>query len=426
MTEAQRWTSLRFDQFGNVLSGSTPSTTNRSYWDGSIVWVTPNDLSKLNTPYLNDSAKRISAQGLKGCSATLLPARSIVISSRAPIGYIAIPTVEFCTNQGCKSIALRSGFNPEFAYYNIVFNVEKIKHLGEGTTFAEISKAALCKVELRFPKNENEQAKIAEVLSTVDRAIAQTQALIAKQQRIKTGLMQDLLTRGIDEQGNLRTEETHKFKDSPLGRIPVEWEASALGDVGIWSSGGTPSKSNPQFWNGNIPWVSPKDMKTFELGDTIDRISAAGARLGSRVMPAETIFIVIRGMILAHTFPVCFSTRKMAFNQDVKAITVRKGISSRFLAYWLTANEQKMLKITTTATHGTKRFDMDDLYAVDIALPKEQEQELVVKALDNVQEQTIIASSQLEKFQALKNALMQDLLTGNKPVTPLLQSAATN
>ena len=73
-----------------------------------------------------------------------------------------------------------------------------------------------------------EQTKIAEILSTVDRAIEQTEALIAKQQRIKTGLMQDLLTRGIDEHGNLRSEKTHKFKNSPLGRIPVEWDVQPV------------------------------------------------------------------------------------------------------------------------------------------------------------------------------------------------------
>ena len=77
---------------------------------------------------------------------------------------------------------------------------------------------------------QTEQSKIAEILSTVDQAIDQTEALIAKQQRIKTGLMQDLLTRGIDENGNLRSEETHEFKDSPLGRIPVEWEVKTIGN----------------------------------------------------------------------------------------------------------------------------------------------------------------------------------------------------
>ena len=89
-----------------------------------------------------------------------------------------------------------------------------------------------------IPKIEKpEQTKIAEILSTVDRAIEQTEALIAKQQRIKTGLMQDLLTRGIDEHGNLRSEETHQFKDSPLGRIPVEWELCKLGELANFVNG---------------------------------------------------------------------------------------------------------------------------------------------------------------------------------------------
>ena len=96
---------------------------------------------------------------------------------------------------------------------------------------ATLNKQKLKKILFEYPESEAEQAKIAEVLSTVDRAIEQTEALIAKQQRIKTGLMQDLLTRGIDEHGNLRSEQTHKFKDSPLGRIPVEWECKELSQV---------------------------------------------------------------------------------------------------------------------------------------------------------------------------------------------------
>ncbi len=96
-------------------------------------------------------------------------------------------------------------------------------------------------VESAYPTNKSEQIKIADILLTVDHAIEQTEALIAKQQRIKTGLMQDLLTRGIDEQGNLRSEETHEFKESALGRIPVEWEVRTLGELAVYvGSGITP------------------------------------------------------------------------------------------------------------------------------------------------------------------------------------------
>ena len=99
-----------------------------------------------------------------------------------------------------------------------------------GSTRFGLAIGTIEKLDVPTPPPD-EQAKIAEVLSTVDRAIEQTEALIAKQQRIKTGLMQDLLTRGIDEHGNLRSEQTHEFKDSPLGRIPVEWDIAPLGSV---------------------------------------------------------------------------------------------------------------------------------------------------------------------------------------------------
>ena len=227
MTLPHGWTSRRFDQLGELCSGSTPSSSRTEFWDGATVWVTPTDLSRLNTPYLQDSGKHITERGLRNCSARLLPPGSIVLSSRAPIGYVAIPTVPFCTNQGCKSIALHNSYHSEFVYYAVTAAVPRLRRLGEGTTFAEIPKSSLAKAEVILPIDKAEQAKIAEVLSTVDRAIEETEALIAKQQRIMTGLKQDLLTRGIDEHGNLRSEQTHEFKDSPLGRIPVEWESAS-------------------------------------------------------------------------------------------------------------------------------------------------------------------------------------------------------
>ena len=116
MTAVEGWITKRFDEFGTIFSGSTPPTSNRSLWDGDIVWITPNDLSKLKTPFLCDSGKMITEKGLNSCSAQLLPAGSLVMSSRAPIGYVALPAVQFCTNQGCKTIKLKSGFHPEFTY----------------------------------------------------------------------------------------------------------------------------------------------------------------------------------------------------------------------------------------------------------------------------------------------------------------------
>jgi type I restriction enzyme S subunit len=121
----------------------------------------------------------------------------------------------------------------KYLYYTMLSESGQRQIRGEisGSAQPGLKSSFVRKVTASIPIDLNEQSKIAEVLSTVDRAIEQTEALITKQQRIKTGLMQDLLTRGIDEHGNLRSETTHKFKDSPLGRIPVEWDAKTLSEI---------------------------------------------------------------------------------------------------------------------------------------------------------------------------------------------------
>jgi type I restriction enzyme S subunit len=139
-------------------------------------------------------------------------------------------------------------------------------------------------------------------------------------------------------------------------------------------------------------------------------------------MPAKTVFIVVRGMILAHTFPVCITSLPMTFNQDVKAIVAKSNVDARFFAYWLLSHEHDLLKITTTATHGTKRFDMKDLFDVLIALPEKNEQARIVSRLDTSEAQIDANKKKAAKLRSLKTALMQDLLTGKKRVTPLLES----
>ena len=311
-----------------------------------------------------------------------------------------------------------------YLYYSL------LSDLGQAQIRLQISGSAQPGIKTGFTKGVNvdipadlrEQSMIVRVLSTVDRAIEETEALIAKQQRIKTGLMQDLLTRGIDEHGNLRSKQTHEFKDSPLGRIPVEWDPMPLGSCGQWFSGGTPSKAIRRFWGGGVPWVCPKDMKQFELHQSIDTITGDAVAAGARLMPTGTVFIVIRGMILAHTFPVGVSTTEVAFNQDVKAIVPKQGLMGRYLAYWLSSHSHQFLTLATTATHGTKRFDMDELQAALVGVPLPNEQKHIVRIFDEQQSVIEWLQGLTAKLQAEKRGLMDDLLTGDRRVTALLGS----
>ena len=288
------------------------------------------------------------------------------------------------------------------------------------TNQIELNRTAFSELSLEIIPIEAQHI-VSNILSTIDLAIAQTEAIIAKQQRIKTGLMQDLLTKGIDENGNIRSEETHEFKDSPLGRIPVEWEVKELRDTGAWLSGGTPSKSEETYWGSPIPWVSSKDMKVFDLENTLEMITKKGALAGSKVVPKGSILIIVRGMILAHTFPVAYLARDMAFNQDIKAIIPNDNICGRYLAYWFLANSSNLLRLTTTATHGTKRLDTNELLEFSLSLPSKIEQNQIILLLDKLQYDIEISKEYLKKLIAKKTGLMQDLLTGKVRVTELLK-----
>lgn len=316
-------------------------------------------------------------------------------------------------NQHIFKVMPTDGHDLGYVHHLIDFCLGGLAAQSHGTTMKHIKRSDL----LPFPAVVAplpEQRRIAEILDTLDEAIRKTEQVIAKLQQMKQGLLHDLLTRGIDEHGELRDPERHpeQFKDSPLGCIPRGWEVRQLGQVTTWLSGGTPSKATPSYWNGDIPWVSPKDMKQFRTGDAQDRITATGAIAGSRTVPPGSVLIVVRGMILAHTFPVCLTTRKVAFNQDVKAVIAGDAVDSTFLAHWFVGKSEKLLGLVTEATHGTKRIDLSDLQRFPLALPTVLEQRRIADILDEQDLRIDGERRELRKLRTLKHGLMDDLLTG--------------
>ena len=159
---------------------------------------------------------------------------SVIVGRKGSIDRLHFAEGRFWTIDTAYFLSDFGDTVPKWLYY-LLCNID-LRALNEATGVPSLSRDSLYTISTPTPPPD-EQAKIAEVLSTVDRAIEQTEALIAKQQRIKTGLMQDLLTRGIDEHGDLRSERTHDFKDSPLGRIPVEWDVATVDQIASITTG---------------------------------------------------------------------------------------------------------------------------------------------------------------------------------------------
>ncbi|MBQ6230535.1 MAG: restriction endonuclease subunit S [Eubacterium sp.] len=163
------WKKCTISELGTVVGGATPSTKIvENYEGGNIAWITPKDLAGLSGRFISRGERNITEQGLKSCSTQMMPAHSILFSSRAPIGYIAIAENELCTNQGFKSVVPNNNTDYMFLYYLLKYNKEKIENLGSGTTFKEVSGNTMRNVEVSVPESIEEQRRIAMVLSLLD------------------------------------------------------------------------------------------------------------------------------------------------------------------------------------------------------------------------------------------------------------------
>ena len=162
----------RLKEIATIWNGATPSSAHPEYYDGDIVWLTPKDLSDQKSKYIFNGERMISKEGFNSCSTHLLPKGTILMSSRAPIGLLAISGCECCTNQGFKNIIVDSKqCDAEFLFYYLKFNMKRIVGLGSGTTFLEVSKASLENFEIELPSLSRQQ-RIAHVLSSIDQKIA--------------------------------------------------------------------------------------------------------------------------------------------------------------------------------------------------------------------------------------------------------------
>ena len=166
------WKECTISDIGIVIGGATPSTKKNENYDGGMIpWITPKDLSSFSGRYIKQGERNITEIGLKSCSTQLLPAHSILFSSRAPIGYIAIAQNEVCTNQGFKSVVPNKDIDYLFLYYLLKYNTEKIEHMGSGTTFKEISGNTMKNIRVKVPVTIENQKKIASILDVIDSKI---------------------------------------------------------------------------------------------------------------------------------------------------------------------------------------------------------------------------------------------------------------
>ena len=187
-----------------------------------------------------------------------------------------------------------------------------------------------------------------------------------------------------------------------------------LGQLVKFASGGTPSRDVPSFWNGHIPWLSAKDLKSFRLSDSIEKVTSEGANNGTRMVEAGSVLILVRGMTLLKEVPIGVSERAVAFNQDLKALIPNRGVDGHYLGFYLAANQPRLLALVDRASHGAGRLPSDLLQSFEIELPGIEEQRKIAEILLTWVRAIERAEMRVAAESRLKRGLMEGLLMGRK------------
>ena len=173
-----KWIECKISDIGTVVGGATPSTKKpENYEKGKIAWITPKDLSTFSGRYIERGERNITEIGLKSCSTQLMPRNTVLFSSRAPIGYVAIAANEICTNQGFKSVIPNENTNSLFLYYLLKYNKDRIESMGSGTTFKEVSGNTMKNIVVFVPDDKKTQGKIASILGSIDDKIEENRRI---------------------------------------------------------------------------------------------------------------------------------------------------------------------------------------------------------------------------------------------------------
>lgn len=281
---------------------------------------------------------------------------------------------------------------------------------GNKTTIPNLSRNRLAGLSVPHPPKQ-EQQSVAQTLAKVREAIIVHDEGASTALELKHAVMNDVFTHGLRGETQRETE---------IGLLPRSWSPRTILELcEIWS-GGTPRKSVAEYWNGDIPWVSGKDLKTPVLDDAIDHVSAAGVDAGSRLAPEGAVLLLVRGMGLAKDLPVAVINRPMAFNQDVKALVTRGQYSGRFLRSAIYAGKDRLLSQIVPSAHGTMTLSLSDVETFKVACPSDpDEADEVVSILDALDRKIDLHRQKRDVLLELFKSLLHKLMIGEVLVVDL-------
>lgn len=409
------------------LGGGTPSRSIAAYWNGDIPWASVKDFDD-NQMEVASTQEVISQAGLSASASNLIPAGTPLACTRMAVGRAAIAAVPMAINQDVKALFPAKGVDARHLLYLLHYIKPKAEAISVGSTVKGVRVQDYLSIDVPQAPTD-EQPVIARVLDTLDTTIRQAEAIIAKLKQVKQGLLHDLLTRGIDANGELRPPQSqapHLYKQSPLGWIPKAWDVRPLtsytsADItyGIVQAG-------PDL-AGGVPYIRTGDMS----GDCLVRESllCTSRRIADSYKRSEVrtgdLVMAIRATV-GKVLPVPCDLDGANLTQGTARIAPDVRTNPSFLLWAI--RHHRAQKSILAEIKGTTfaEITLADLRQVPLAAPIEfEEQRLIGQKVQACDDAIQCEQRQLVKLRAQKSGLMDDLLTGRVRVTPLMDVATT-
>ncbi len=404
-----------------MKSGGTPDSGHPDYWaDDGTPWVAISDMS--STDVVTATAKHVTPAGLAEKRLQVLEPGTLLYSMYASLGHVAELAIPATTNQAILGLRFQSSIRPRYAFWQLKAIQQYVIEAASSNTQDNLNAEKVRNLPFLFP-NDDAQERIANFL---DEQTARIDALIAEKQALQASVQAHFLARlgSAVVQGLVPDAKLVPAANKGFEAVRSDWTLVPLKHLVSFSGGMTPSKDNELFWTGDIPWVSPKDMKQFVIHDSQDHISQLALDSTSlKVQAPEAVLVVVRGMILAHTFPVALNAVEVTINQDMKAMRPKGRISARYLAWALRGLQSLMLSLTEESAHGTKVLRTDQWANQAIPVPPEREQVDLVASFELWEQQTSRLSSHLEdhlqRLREYRTSLISAAVTGQLAANPL-------
>ena len=392
----QGWRWVRLGEVCKVVGGSTPDSANPDFWDGEVVWVTPTDLGKNHAMVIKSSSRKITALGYESCSTEMLPTGTVIMSSRAPIGHLAIAGVPLSTNQGCKSFIPGPSVFSQFLYWMLKWDLPALRQLGSGATFAEVSKSQLEQVRVVLPPLP-EQKRIAallnEQLSTVERARVAVQEQLDDAKALPAAFLRQAFPRPGEE-------------------LPPAWKWVCLGEILFRRAEVLHPGDGTQ---GEATFVGLEHVESgtgVRVGcETVDVASLTGRK--PRFYRGDIVYGYLRpylNKVWVANFDGLCSVDQYAFRVDTSLA------SAQFLSAFMRSPYYLRVAPVSTTPGQLPRIRSDEIAVVRVPLPPLPQQNRIGAILNEQIEAAVGLrkglEAQLAEIEALPAALLRKAFSG--------------